>query len=76
MYVHQAISGELIRQRQRELARSAERDGLVLTSRKRDRGSVRYRAGWKLVEIGLTLAQTSRDAGSPPLAGAPVSIRS
>ena len=76
MYLHTALAAELIRQREQELARSAGRYGPLPVRRRRERGSLRYRAGWKLIEIGLTLARTSEDAGSSPLARAPISIKS
>jgi hypothetical protein len=76
MYLHTALAAELIRQREQELARSAGRCGPLPVRRRRERRSLRYRAGWKLIEIGLTLARTPEDAGSSPLAHAPISIKS
>lgn len=76
MYLHSALAAELIRQREQELAKSAGLYGPLLVRRRRERRSLRYRAGWKLIEIGLTLAQTPGDAGSSPLARAPISIKS
>ena len=49
----------LTRQRESELRRSAGRHGLDVHHRRR---SVRHRAGWALVAIGLTLAHGSGDA--------------
>ena len=50
---------QYMRQREHELARSAARHGPQVTSRKRARRPLRYRIGWRLVEIGLTLARGS-----------------
>ena len=53
----------LARQHETELRRSAPRHGLHVPGRGRDRRrSVRHRAGWALVAIGLTLARGSGDA--------------
>ena len=52
----------LARQREGELRRSAGRQGLDVPRRRRGRRSVRHRAGWALVTIGLTLAHASGDA--------------
>ena len=49
----------LARQRESELRRSAGRHGPHVPRRRR---SVRHRAGWALVAIGLTLAHGSGDA--------------
>jgi hypothetical protein len=49
----------LARRRESELRRSAGRHGLDVPRRRR---SVRHRAGWALVAIGLTLAHGSGDA--------------
>jgi hypothetical protein len=59
MYSHPSFAEQYIRQRERELARAAARYGPVMTSRKRTRRSLRNRVGWRLVEIGLTLARGS-----------------
>ncbi len=59
MCTHPYFAEEFIRQRERELARSAARYGPLMTRRKRARRSLRYRVGWRLVEIGLTLARGS-----------------
>jgi hypothetical protein len=50
--------GLLVRQRESELRRSAPRNGRHVSRRR----SVRHRAGWALVAIGLTLAHRSGDA--------------
>jgi hypothetical protein len=65
MYPHPAFAEQYIRQREHELASSAARYGALMTNRSRKRAwrSLRYRVGWRLVEIGLTLA---RDAADPP----------
>ena len=52
----------LARQRESELRRSARRHGLDVPRRRRGRRSVRHRAEWALVAIGLTLAHGSGDA--------------
>jgi hypothetical protein len=62
MYLHTYAAERLIRQRERELAGSAERHGRIVPSRERTRRSLRYRAGWALIEIGLALA---RDRAMP-----------
>jgi hypothetical protein len=59
MYRHPAFAEQYIHQREHELARSAAYYGPLMTSRKRARRSLRYRVGWRLVEIGLTLARGS-----------------
>lgn len=59
MYTHPYFAEQFIRQREHELAASAARYGPLLASRKRARRSLRYRVGWRLVEIGLTLARGS-----------------
>jgi len=59
MYQHPSFAEQFIRQREHELARSAARYGPLMTSRGRARRSLRYRVGWRLVEIGLTLARGS-----------------
>jgi hypothetical protein len=59
MYIHPSFAEQYIRQRECELARSAARYGPLMASRKRARRPLRYRAGWRLVEIGLTLARGS-----------------
>jgi hypothetical protein len=59
MYTHPYFAEEFIRLRERELARSAALYGSVVTRRKRARRSLRHRVGWRLVEIGLTLARGS-----------------
>jgi hypothetical protein len=55
MHTHPYFAEEYIRVRERELARSAE----LMTRRERARRSLRHRVGWRLVEIGLTLARGS-----------------
>lgn len=59
MYIHPGFAEEFIRQREQELARSAARYSVLVTGRKQARRSLRYRVGWRLVEIGLTLARGS-----------------
>ena len=59
MYPHPSFVEQYIRQREHELARSAARYGPLMTGRGRAYRSLRYRVGWRLVEIGLTLAQGS-----------------
>ena len=59
MYCHPSFAEGYIRQRERELARSAMRYGPLMTDRKQPRPPLRYRIGWRLVEIGLTLARKS-----------------
>ena len=58
MFVHPHVTGELIRQREQELCRSGRR---YTPPQQPRRGSVRHRAGWLLIEIGLALAQGSGD---------------
>jgi hypothetical protein len=57
--MHPSMIGLLARQCESELRRSALRHVLHVPSRRR---SVRHRAGWALVAIGLTLAHRSGDA--------------
>jgi hypothetical protein len=59
MYSHPSFAEHHIRQRERELARSATRYGPLMAGRSRARRSLRHRVGWRLVEIGLTLARGS-----------------
>jgi hypothetical protein len=59
MYSHPAFAEQLIRQREHELARSAAVRGPLRTDRKRARRSLRYRIGWRLIEVGLTLVRES-----------------
>ena len=59
MYSHPSFAEQYIRQREHELARSATRYGPLKASLKRPRRSLRNRVGWRLVEIGLTLARGS-----------------
>jgi hypothetical protein len=59
MHSHPSFAEQYIRQREHELARSAARYGPHLTGRKQPRRPLRYRIGWRLIEIGLTLAQRS-----------------
>ena len=59
MYTHPYFTEQYSRQRERELAASAARNGPLMAGRKRARGPLRYRVGWRLVEIGLTLARGS-----------------
>jgi hypothetical protein len=59
VHSHPSFAEEYIRQREHELARSAARRGPLLASRKRARQPLRHRVGWRLVEIGLTLARGS-----------------
>jgi hypothetical protein len=59
MYSHPSFAEQHIRLREHELARSAARDGMLMTGRKQPRRPLRSRVGWRLVEIGLTLARTS-----------------
>jgi len=63
--MHLYVTADLIRQREHELHRSARRH---TPSRRfhRQRGSVRHRAGWALIEIGLALVvQGCADASHP-----------
>jgi hypothetical protein len=57
--MHPYMIEVLASQRESELRRSARRYGLHVPRRRR---SVRHRAGWALVAIGLTLAHGSGDA--------------
>jgi len=59
MYCHPSFAEGYIRQRERELARSATRYGPFMTDRKQPRRPLQYRIGWWLVEIGLMLARKS-----------------
>jgi hypothetical protein len=59
MYSHPSFAEQYIRQREHELARSAARYGPLMTGRRQPRRPLRYCVGWRLVEIGLTLAQGS-----------------
>ena len=52
----------LARRRESELRRSALRHVPSVPRRRRGFSSVRHRAGWALVAIGLTLARGSGDA--------------
>jgi hypothetical protein len=56
--MHPYMIEVLASQRESELRRSARRYGLHVPRRRR---SVRHRAGWALVAIGLTLAHGSGD---------------
>jgi hypothetical protein len=58
MYTHPYFAVEYIRQHEHDLAAQLRHGGLG-TRRKRVRLSLRYRVGWRLVEIGLTLARGS-----------------
>lgn len=62
--MHPYIAGEIARQRELDLRRRAEglRLGGSLARRHRHR-PLRVRAGWRLVEIGLTLTTTGGQAG-------------
>ena len=57
--MHPSMTGLLARQCESELRRSALRYVLHVPRRCR---SVRHRAGWALVALGLTLAHRSGDA--------------
>jgi hypothetical protein len=57
--MHPYMIEVLARPRESELRRSARRHILHVPRRRR---SVRHRAGWALVAIGLTLAHGSGDA--------------
>jgi hypothetical protein len=57
--MHPSMIGLFARQRESELRSSAPRHGPHVPRRRR---SVRHRAGWTLVAIGLTLAHRSGDA--------------
>ncbi|HEV2260477.1 MAG TPA: hypothetical protein VGS06_45815 [Streptosporangiaceae bacterium] len=59
MYRHPSFAEDYIRQREHELARSAALYGPLMAGRNRPRRALRYRVGWRLVEIGLTLASKS-----------------
>jgi hypothetical protein len=59
MYCHPLFAQQYIRQREHELAAAAARYGPLKTGRQRVRRPLRYRAGWRLVEIGLKMAGTS-----------------
>jgi Arc/MetJ family transcription regulator len=59
MYTHPYFAVEYIRQHEHDLAVSAARYGPLTTRRKQVRRSLRHRVGWRLVEIGLTLARGS-----------------
>jgi hypothetical protein len=59
--MHLYVTEELIRQREQELHRPARRY-IPPRQFRRCRDSVRHRAGWLLIEIGLALAQGSGDA--------------
>jgi hypothetical protein len=59
MYSHPSFAEQHIRLREHELARSAARYGTLMTGHKQPRRPLRYRVGWRLVEIGLTLTRTS-----------------
>jgi hypothetical protein len=58
--MHPYMIDLLARQRESELRRSARGHGRHVARRRRC--SVRHRAGWALVAIGLTLAHGSGDA--------------
>jgi hypothetical protein len=58
--MHPELMNELASQRADEL-RLQPRPGRPHVSRPGPRNTVRHRAGWTLVEIGLRLAGTSRD---------------
>jgi hypothetical protein len=58
MYTHPYFAVEYIRQREHDLAAQV-RHGQPGTRRTRVRPSLRHRVGWRLVEIGLTLARGS-----------------
>jgi hypothetical protein len=61
--MHPYLTELLARQHETERRRSASRHGLHVLDRRRDRRcSVRHRAGWALVAIGLTLARGAGDA--------------
>ena len=60
--MHPSMIGLLARQRESELRRSARLHGPYVPRRRRGRRSIRHRAGWALVAIGLTLAHRSGDA--------------
>jgi hypothetical protein len=59
MYRHPSFAEDYIRQCQHELARSAALYGPLMAGRERPRRPLRYRVGWRLVEIGLMLASKS-----------------
>ena len=66
MLMHLYATEDLIRQREHELHRSARRH---TPSRRfhQQHGSVRHRAGWALIEIGLALVVQGRaHAWHPP----------
>ena len=60
--MHPYLAQEIARQREDELRRSAKRYGQLRPRRKRRPGSAWHRAGWVLIEIGLTLVHSSGDA--------------
>jgi hypothetical protein len=55
--MHWYLTELLVHERQADLRRSAHRYGRSVSRRR----PVRYRAGWALVAIGLTLARGSGD---------------
>jgi hypothetical protein len=59
--MHASQMEQLTSQRGRELVMQAQRAG-PRVMRPGPRSSVRHRAGWTLIEIGLRLAGTSPDA--------------
>jgi hypothetical protein len=60
MHMHPYLKEQLARERARELRMQAQR-ARPGHRRPGPRGSVRRRAGWTLVEIGLRLAGTSAE---------------
>jgi len=61
MLMHLYVTEDLIRQREHELRTSARRHMPRRQFRPRH-GSVRHRAGWVLIEVGLALVQGCADA--------------
>ena len=61
VYMPPYLAQEIARQREDESRRSARRYSQLRRRRMRRRGSARHRAGWVLIEIGLTLVHSSGD---------------
>jgi len=62
VYIHPYLAQEIARQREDESRMSSEHYAQLRPRRKRRRRSARHRAGWVLIEIGLTLVHGSGDA--------------
>jgi hypothetical protein len=59
--MHPLMAREIARQREGELRSPARQYGQLGPCRRWRRGAAGYRAGWVLIEIGLTLARSSGD---------------